>query len=42
MCIRDRMNSEDLFEKAEAFAIRHGGRSARTAKQFIELVKIGI
>ncbi|WP_290772438.1 ATP-binding protein [Anaerofustis sp.] len=36
------MNSEDLFEKAEAFAIRHGGRSARTAKQFIELVKIGI
>lgn len=36
------MDLDELFTKAEAFSIRHGGRSARTAKQFIELVKIGI
>lgn len=36
------MDFDELFTKAEAFAIRHGGRSARTAKQFVELVKIGI
>ena len=28
--------------KAEAFAIRRNGRSPRTARQFIELLKIGI
>ncbi|MDD6310338.1 MAG: ATP-binding protein [Firmicutes bacterium] len=31
-----------LNTKAEAFAIRHNGRSPRTARQFIELLKIGI
>lgn len=31
-----------LFLKAEAFAIRSGGRSPRVAKQFIEQVKTGI
>ena len=36
------MDLDELFTKAESFAIRHGGRSARTAKQFVELVKIGI
>ncbi|MGO5358574.1 ATP-binding protein [Anaerofustis sp. LCP19S3_F7] len=36
------MDLDELFTKAEAFSIRHGGRSARTAKQFVELVKIGI
>ena len=33
---------EELFKKAEAHAIRKNGRSPRTAKQFIELLKIGI
>lgn len=33
---------EQLEQKAEAFAIRNGGRSPRTAKQFIELVKAKI
>lgn len=33
---------EDLHRKAEAHAIRTGGRTPRTAKQFIELQKIGI
>ncbi|MGN0710248.1 MAG: ATP-binding protein [Anaerovoracaceae bacterium] len=32
----------ELFRKAEAFAIRSNGRSPRTAKQFIQLVSIGI
>lgn len=36
------MSEEDLFKKAEAHAIRKNGRSPRTAKQFIELLKIGI
>lgn len=36
------MDEEDLFKKAEAHAIRKNGRSPRTAKQFIELLKIGI
>lgn len=33
---------EELFKRAEAFAIRKNGRSPRTARQFIELLKIGI
>lgn len=36
------MDEEELFKKAEAHAIRKNGRSPRTAKQFIELLKIGI
>ncbi len=36
------MTEEELFKKAEAHAIRKNGRSPRTAKQFIELLKIGI
>jgi len=36
------MNEDELFKKAEAHAIRKNGRSPRTAKQFIELLKIGI
>ncbi len=36
------MNEDELFRKAEAHAIRKNGRSPRTAKQFIELLKIGI
>lgn len=36
------MEEEELFRKAEAFAIRSNGRSPRTAKQFIQLVSIGI
>ena len=36
------MPEEELFRKAEAHAIRKNGRSPRTAKQFIELLKIGI
>lgn len=30
------IDKEDLFKSAEAFALRNGGRSPRTAKQFIE------
>lgn len=30
------MDKDELFMKAEAFALRSGGRSPRTAKQFIE------
>lgn len=33
---------EELFQKAEAHAIRCSGRSPRVAKQFVELLKIGI
>lgn len=33
---------EDLITRAEAFAIRSNGRSPRTAKQFITLVKSGL
>jgi len=33
---------DELIEKAEAFAIRHSGRSPRTAKHFIELQKAGL
>lgn len=36
------MDEELLLQKAEAHAIRSNGRSPRTAKQFIELVKNGI
>ena len=36
------MDEEELFRKAEAHALRKNGRSPRTAKQFIELLKIGI
>lgn len=36
------MDDKELFQKAEAHAIRKNGRSPRTAKQFIELLKIGI
>lgn len=35
-------NEENLLQNAEAFAIRSGGRSPRTARQFIELVKADI
>lgn len=35
-------DEDELFRKAEAFAIRANGRSPRTAKQFIQLVSIGI
>lgn len=37
-----KMEEEELYKKAEAHAIRKNGRSPRTAKQFIELLKIGI
>ncbi|NLD20141.1 MAG: ATP-binding protein [Clostridiales bacterium] len=36
------MEESKLFQLAEAHAIRKNGRSPRTAKQFIELLKIGI
>ncbi len=36
------MAQGELFQKAEAFAIRANGRSPRTAKQFIQLVSIGL
>lgn len=36
------MDEEELHRSAEAYAIRHHGRSPRTAKQFIELLKAGI
>lgn len=36
------MEESELCKKAEAHAIRKNGRSPRTAKQFIELLKIGI
>lgn len=36
------MDEQELYRKAEAFAIRSNGRSPRTAKQFIQLVSIGI
>ncbi|MEG0829379.1 MAG: ATP-binding protein [Anaerovoracaceae bacterium] len=36
------LGEDELFRKAEAHAIRHNGRSPRTAKQFVELQKIGI
>ena len=36
------MDEEELFKKAEAHAIRRSGRSPRVAKQFIELLKVGL
>ena len=36
------ISEAELETKAEAFAIRRNGRSPRTARQFIELLKIGI
>ena len=39
MCIRDR---DQLLVKAEAFAIRAGGRSPRVAKQLIEQCEAGV
>lgn len=35
-------DEEKLFVKAEAFAIRHGGRNPRTAKQFVDLLLSGV
>ncbi len=35
-------DEDEFLKKAEAFAIRKNGRSPRTARQFIELQKIGI
>ncbi|MCH5186938.1 MAG: ATP-binding protein [Oscillospiraceae bacterium] len=37
-----KMEPDELCRRAEAFAIRSGGRSPRAAKQFVELVKAGI
>lgn len=36
------MEDAELFKKAEAHAIRRNGRSPRVAKQFIELLKVGL
>lgn len=36
------MEEEELFRRAEAFAIRSNGRSPRTAKQFVQLASIGL
>ena len=38
----DEISEEELMKRAEAFAIRRNGRSPRTARQFIELLKIGL
>lgn len=36
------MDEQRLFVKAEAHAIRNGGRSPRCAKQFVEMIKAGV
>ena len=36
------MDERELSVRSEAFAIRMGGRSARVAKQFVELCKAGV
>ena len=36
------MSERELAVRSEAFAIRMGGRSARVAKQFVELCKAGV
>ena len=36
------MDKDRLLVKAEAHAIRNGGRSPRVAKQFVELLKQGV
>lgn len=38
----EELSDEELMRRAEAFAIRRNGRSPRTARQFIELLKIGL
>lgn len=37
-----KLPDEELCRKAEAFAIRQNGRSPRTARQFLQLMKIGL
>ena len=36
------LDEDKLFVRAEAFAIRHGGRNPRTAKQFVDLLLSGV
>ena len=36
------LDENKLYVRAEAFAIRHGGRNPRTAKQFIDLLVSGV
>ena len=36
------LDDRQLAVRSEAFAVRSGGRSARVAKQFIELCKAGV
>ncbi len=36
------LDEDKLFVRAEAFAIRHGGRNPRTAKQFVDLLISGV
>ena len=36
------LEEDKLYVRAEAFAIRHGGRNPRTAKQFIDLLLSGV
>lgn len=36
------MPEDELFRRAETFAIRQNGRSPRTAKQFVQLAKLGL
>ena len=36
------LEEDKLFIRAEAFAIRHGGRNPRTAKQFVDLLLSGV
>ncbi len=40
--VADMFTEEELFRRAEAHAIRRNGRSPRTARQFIELLKAGL
>jgi hypothetical protein len=36
------LDADTLITRAEAFAIRHGGRNPRTARQFIDLILSGV
>lgn len=36
------LEEDKLYARAEAFAIRHGGRNPRTAKQFVDLLLSGV
>ena len=36
------LDERQMAVRSEAFAVRAGGRSARVAKQFIELCKAGV